>query len=85
MLGFQRGSTLKFLKNFRTFFCEISVQRHGVMISIQPIRKGLAFGAYSNVYYSLVEQSYWLALAHVSIFLVCFEGLPLENSALVYL
>ena len=47
---FQRGSTLKFLKNFRTFFCEISVQRHGVMISIQPIRKGLAFGAYSNVY-----------------------------------
>ena len=50
MLGFQRGSTLKFLKNFRTFYCEISVQRHGVMISIQPIRKGLAFGAYSNVY-----------------------------------
>ena len=47
---FQRGSTLKILKNFRTFFGEISEQRHGVMISILPIRKGLAFGAYSNVY-----------------------------------
>ena len=35
---FQRGSTLKFLKNFRTFFCEISVQCHGVIISVQPIR-----------------------------------------------
>ena len=36
---FQRGSTLNFLKNFRTFFREILVQRHGVIISVQPIRK----------------------------------------------
>ena len=36
---FQQGSTLNFLKNFRTFLCEISVQRHGVIISVKPIRK----------------------------------------------
>ena len=44
---FQRGSTLKFLKNFRTFFCEISVQRHGVIISVQPIRIQLRRGGKS--------------------------------------
>ena len=36
---FQQGSTLKFLKNFRTLFFLILEQRHGVIISIQPIRK----------------------------------------------
>ena len=31
---FQRGSTLKFLKNFRTLFFLILEQRHGVIISV---------------------------------------------------
>ena len=35
---FQRGSTLKFLKNFRTFSLLKFGQRHGVIISLQPIR-----------------------------------------------
>ena len=37
---FQRGSTLKFLKTSRTFFVLILGQRHGVIISGQPIKKG---------------------------------------------
>ena len=36
---FQQGSTLKILKNFRTLFFLILEQRHGVIISIKPIRK----------------------------------------------
>ena len=32
LLGFQRGTTLKFQKNFRTFFVLILEQRHGVLI-----------------------------------------------------
>ena len=35
---FQRGTTLKFLKYFRTFFVSILGQRHGVIIPVKPIR-----------------------------------------------
>ena len=35
---FQRGTTLKFLKYFRTFFVSILGQCHGVIIRIKPIR-----------------------------------------------
>ena len=79
MLGFQRGSTLKFLKNFRTFYCEISVQRHGVIISVQPIRMQLRRGGksifspcFSGLFTSLCfEQSCRVAFALVYL---CFEG-----------
>ena len=36
---FQRGSTLNFLKNFRTFSVSILGQCHGVIISVKPISK----------------------------------------------
>ena len=39
-LCFQRHNTLKFQKNCKNFFVLILGQRHGVMISVQPIRKG---------------------------------------------
>ena len=76
---FQRGSTLKFLKNFRTFYCEISVQRHGVIISVQPIRMQLRRGCksifspcFSGLFTSLCfEQSCRVAFALVYL---CFEG-----------
>ena len=35
---FQQGTTLKFLKYFRTFFVSILGQRHGVIIPVKPIR-----------------------------------------------
>ena len=38
ILSFQRGTTLKFLKYFRTFFISILGQRHGVIIPVKPIR-----------------------------------------------
>ena len=38
ILSFHRGSTLKFLKNFWTFFLLNFGQCHGVIISLQPIR-----------------------------------------------
>ena len=59
MLGFQRGSTLKFLKNFRTFYCEISVQRHGVIISVQPIRKELRSGG-KSIFYLVFHKRFCL-------------------------
>ena len=56
---FQRGSTLNSLKNFRTFYCEISVQRHGVIISVQPIR---------------IEGREGGKSIFKGFFIVCFEG-----------
>ena len=38
---FQRGTTLKFLKYFRTFFVSILGQSHGVLILFEPIKNGL--------------------------------------------
>ena len=69
MLGFQRGSTLKFLKNFRTFYCEISVQRHGVIISVQPIRIQLRRGG-KSIFSPCFSQTFLFVLkARV---IVCF-------------
>ena len=39
ILSFQRGTTLKFHKNFRTFLFKFLGQSHGVIISVQPIKK----------------------------------------------
>ena len=56
---FQRGTTLKFLKYFRTFFVSILGQRHGVIILFEPIRNGLSNGGkYLEIYFLFV----------------CFEG-----------
>ena len=74
---FQRHNTLKFQKNFKNFFVLILRQRHGVIISVQPIRKVLRSGGRSLLFclftaFSLNQptsaksfQACWL----------CFEGM----------
>ena len=72
---FQRGTTLKFLKYFRTFFVSILGQRHGVIIPVKPIRiqsrsggKSIFAGLFTGLCF---EQSCRVTLALVYL---CFEG-----------
>ena len=69
---FQRGTTLKFLKYFRTFFVSILGQRHGVIIPVKPIRmqpqsggKSIFAGLFTGLCF---EQSCRVALALVYLY-----------------
>ena len=72
ILTFRHGTAIKFLKNLRTFLFLIFGQRHGVIISVQPIRIQLRSGG-KSIFSPCFSQTFLFVLkARVS---VLFTGM----------